>query len=78
MLMLWIFQTLRDDCQLFLCGLLDLMKELGLLIQSDPKQKERISASGARVLSDLGVIVQVRHELDIYQAWAAGMDYVLV
>jgi len=78
MLMLWIFQTLRDDRQLFLCGLLDLMEELGLLIQSDPKQKERISASGAHVLSDLGVIVRVRHELDIYQPWAAGMDYILV
>jgi hypothetical protein len=28
-------------------------------------------------LSDLGVIARARHEIDIYQPWAAGMDYTL-
>jgi hypothetical protein len=73
--MLWIFQTLWDDHKLFLCSLPSLMDELERLIQSDPKQKERISAWVARILSDLGVIARARHELDIYQPWAAGMDY---
>jgi hypothetical protein len=76
--MLWIFQTALDDRLLFLCGLLDLMDELGRLIQSDPKQKERLSASVARILSVLSVIVLAWHELNIYRPWAAGMDYELV
>jgi hypothetical protein len=76
--MLWIFQTLWNDHQLFLCGLPYLMDELERLIQSDPKQKERISAWVARILSDLGVIARARHELDIYQPWAAGMDHAVV
>ncbi len=72
--MIWIFQTMWDDRQLILCGLPDLLDELERLIQSDPKQKEKLSAWVARVFSDLGVIARARHELDRYQPWAAGMD----
>jgi hypothetical protein len=76
--MLWIFQTLLNDHQLLLCGLPGLMDELERLIQSNPQRKERISAWVAHVLSDLGVITRARHELDIYQPWAAGMDHALL
>jgi hypothetical protein len=73
--LLWIFQTLWNDHQLFLCGLPNLMDELERLVQSEPAQKERLSAWVARIFSDLGVIARARHELDIYQPWAAGMDH---
>ena len=76
--MLWIFQTLWDDKQLFLCGLPYILDELERLIESDSKEKERLSSWVARVLSDLGVIARSRHEIDIYQPWAAGMDHEFV
>lgn len=31
-----------------------------------------------RVFSDLGVIARSRHEIDLYQPWAAGMDEAFV
>jgi hypothetical protein len=72
--MMWVFQTLCDDHRLTLCGLPDLMDELERVIESDSKQKERLSAWVARVISDLGVIARARHEIDLYQPWAAGMN----
>jgi hypothetical protein len=76
--LLWIFQTLWNDHQLFLCGLPGLMDELERLVQSDPSQKERLSVWVARIFSDLGVIARALHELDIYQPWAAVMDHAFV
>lgn len=71
--MIWMFQILWDDHRLFLCGLPYLMDEFEQLIQSDPKQKERLSPWVARVFSDLGIMARARHEIDIYQPWAAGI-----
>lgn len=71
--MIWMFQTLWDDQQLFLYGLPYLMDELERLIQSDPKQKERLSPWVARIFSDLGVMARARYEIDIYQPWAEGI-----
>ncbi|RDL41427.1 uncharacterized protein BP5553_01406 [Venustampulla echinocandica] len=51
------------------------MDEIEHLAQSDPKEKAKFSPWVARVFSDLGLIARVRHELDIYQPWAASFDY---
>jgi hypothetical protein len=57
-----------------MCGLPNLMDELERLIQSGSRQKERLSGWVLRVLSDLGVVEQVQHEINIYQPWATTMD----
>ncbi|KAI9879339.1 MAG: hypothetical protein M1830_008799 [Pleopsidium flavum] len=64
--LMWIFQALWDDHQLFLCGLQDLTDEFERLIQGDPKQKERISPWVAQVFSDLAVMAEIRRQLSLY------------
>jgi len=76
--LMWIFNTLWDDHTLFLVGLPNLMDELERLVQSDPKQKEKLSPWVANVASDLGVIARAWHEIDLYQPWAAAFDHGLV
>ena len=66
---------LWDKDQLFLLGLPGLMDEMEYLVQSDPKEKAAMSSWVAQVFSDLGLIAQFHHELDIYQLWAAGFDH---
>ena len=60
------FLRLWNDDQLFLYGLSNLVDELERLTQSDPKQKERISAWVARVFSDLAVMAEIRRQLALY------------
>jgi hypothetical protein len=72
--LMWIFQTLWDDQQLFLVRLPDLMDELERLIHNNPREKEKLSPWVAHVYSDLGVIAGALHEINIYQPWAAGFD----
>ncbi|KAG0651258.1 hypothetical protein D0Z07_1847 [Hyphodiscus hymeniophilus] len=70
----WFFSRLWDDDQLRLLGFPNLMDELEHIIQSDPKEKQKLSSWVAQIFSGLGVIARARHELDIYLPWAAGFE----
>jgi hypothetical protein len=73
--MIWHFSNLWNDDQLFLLGFPNLMDEIETLIESDLKEKAKISAWIGRVFSDLGLIARIRHEIDIYHPWAAGFEH---
>jgi len=64
--LLHLFATLWDGQQLFLCGLPAVMDELDRLVQSDSKQKQRLSSWVAQVMSDLAVIAQIRRQVGSY------------
>jgi len=72
--LMWLFSNLWTETQLNLLGLPGLMDEIEHHIQSDPKEKAKISSWVARVFSELGLIARIRHELEIYQPWASGFD----
>lgn len=72
--MMWLFTCLWTENQLQLLTLPGIMDEIEYLAQKDPKEKAKISPWVAGVLSDLGLIAHLRHELDIYLPWAAGYD----
>ncbi|KAF8349259.1 hypothetical protein F5887DRAFT_1233694 [Amanita rubescens] len=63
-----------DRGQLHLAGLNTLMDEMDRLIQSDLKLKELISPWVANIISDLSVISECRHQISLYQPWAAGFE----
>jgi hypothetical protein len=70
---IWLFTQLWDEKQLFLLGLLNVVDEIEYIAQSGAT---RISMSSwvSRVFSDLGLVAGIRHELDIYQPWAAALE----
>ena len=76
-LLFWIFETMWDEQQLHLAGLNTLMDEMDRLIQSDFKLKELISPWVANIVSDLSVVSECRHQISLYQPWAAGFENAL-
>jgi len=69
--LIWIFMTLFDKHQLLFAGLNILMDELERLMEDDPKVKELISPWVADHISDLSVLSQCLHQIELYQPWAA-------
>ncbi|KAF8635999.1 hypothetical protein AX15_000160 [Amanita polypyramis BW_CC] len=76
--LLWIFGTMWDDRRLHLGGLHTLMDEMDRLIQSDSKLKELIPPFVASIISDLSVMSECRHQILLYQSWAAAPEYALL
>ena len=76
--LIWLFGNLWNDDQLHLLSLPGLMDEIEHLIETDPKEKAKISSWVAGNYSDLGLIARVKHELELYQPWAAGFDHAYV
>jgi hypothetical protein len=72
--LMWLFDNLWTDRKLDLLSLPGLVDEIEHHIQSDPKEKAKISLWVARIFGELGLIARIRHELDIYQPWASGFD----
>lgn len=72
--LMWLFSNLWTDSQLNLLGLPGLMDEIEHHIQSDPKEKAKISSWVAKVFAELGLIARIRHELELYQPWASGKE----
>ncbi|GIJ99507.1 hypothetical protein Aspvir_001639 [Aspergillus viridinutans] len=69
--LLWILETLWGDShQVSLAGRKTLMDELERLVQMDPKNKELVSSHVAGIVSDLAVISECLHQIDLYQPWA--------
>ena len=75
---MWLFSCLWTESQLTFLTLPGIMDEIEYLVQKDPKEKAKLSPWVARVFSDLGLIAHLRHELDIYQLWAAGYEQAYV
>ncbi|KIW21757.1 uncharacterized protein PV07_12814, partial [Cladophialophora immunda] len=62
--LIFLFRNMWNDKDSEVLGLSNLIDELDRLIDTDPKQKNRLSRWSLEVLSDLGLAVQVEHELD--------------
>ncbi|TVY82358.1 hypothetical protein LSUE1_G003449 [Lachnellula suecica] len=73
--MMWLFNNLWTETQLQLLGLPSITDEIENLIQKDPEEKAKLSPWVTQVFSDLGLLAHIRHEVDIYQPWAAGYDH---
>ncbi|KAI9772208.1 MAG: hypothetical protein M1839_002526 [Geoglossum umbratile] len=69
--LLWIFSTLWDDKRLELAGLHTLMDEIERLSENDPKAKGLISSKIASTISDISVMSECLHQIELYQPWAA-------
>ena len=72
--LIWIFMTLFDEQQLHLAGLNTLMDELERRMENDPRMKVLISAWVADQISNLAVISQCLHQIELYQPWAASFE----
>ena len=62
----WIMMALSDEHQRMLIGSHNLVDELERLIQNDSKQKEMITPWVAQAFSDLSVIIQTCHQLNMF------------
>ncbi|KAL9097124.1 MAG: hypothetical protein Q9165_000550 [Trypethelium subeluteriae] len=69
---MWVFMTLFDEQQLHLAGLSTLMDELERLQGNEPKAKELISPWVEGKISDLAILSHCRHQIELYQPWAAS------
>lgn len=72
--MMWLLENLWTEQKLQLTGACGLMDEIEHLIESNPKQKAKISSWIAQQLAELGLAARLKQELDLYQPWAAGYD----
>jgi hypothetical protein len=70
--LLLLFTQLFDDDQVFLLRLTNIVHDLQRLIEKDDQQGARISQWVAEVFSDLALIAQVMHQIDIFFPWSAG------
>ena len=75
--LLWIFETMQNDTQLHNAGLHTLMDEMERLTESDWKIKKLISPWVANIISDLSVMSECRHQVSLFQPWAASFQYEL-
>lgn len=66
--------TLFDEQQLHLAGLDTAMDELGRLSELDPKGKEYITSFVANQISELSILSQCIHEIDLYLPWSAAFE----
>jgi hypothetical protein len=66
--LMWLFDSLWTEQKLFLAGANGLIDEIEYLIESDAKEKARISSWVARELSEFGLAARIKHELDLYQS----------
>ncbi|KAF7118920.1 hypothetical protein CNMCM5793_008556 [Aspergillus hiratsukae] len=72
--LLCILETLWDSHKVHLAGRKTLMDELERLVQSDPKNKELVSSQVASIISDLAVMSECIHQIDLYQPWASTFE----
>ncbi|THC90947.1 hypothetical protein EYZ11_009597 [Aspergillus tanneri] len=73
--LLWIMETLWGDSRkMYLVGRKTLMDKLERLVQSDPKNKDLVSARVASIISDLSVLSECLYQIELYQPWAATFE----
>ncbi|ORY62097.1 uncharacterized protein BCR38DRAFT_394731 [Pseudomassariella vexata] len=71
--LLTLFSQLWDSGQVFLLRLPNLVDEMQRCID-DPFQKGRISSWVAHVFSDLALLAQMMHQVDIFYPWSAAFE----
>lgn len=74
-ILLGFFVMLWDEQQLFLCGLDNIVEVMGRFVQDDPKQKGRFSALVAGIFSDLALLAETLHQINLYQPWASTFEH---
>ena len=65
---------LWDKDQVFLLRLTNIVDELQRVIEKDQTQKPRVSLWVAEVFSDLALLAQLMHQVDIFYPWSAGFQ----
>ncbi|MCJ1396137.1 hypothetical protein MMC18_009026 [Xylographa bjoerkii] len=55
-----------------ICGLYELMDEYERIVQSDRKQKDRVTPFVANQLSDLAVVLEIRRQISLYHPMLSG------
>ncbi len=68
------FYMLWDDQQRFLCGLPNLVDQIGRLIEDDVKQKARLTSWAVQSFSELAVMAELLRQINLYQPWASTFD----
>ncbi|PKY02469.1 hypothetical protein P168DRAFT_271735 [Aspergillus campestris IBT 28561] len=73
--LLWVMETLwGSSLKVQQAGRKTLMDELDRLVQSDPKNKDLISGRVASIVSDLSVLSECLHQIELFQPWAATFE----
>jgi hypothetical protein len=70
------FELIADNRKMHLLNPLDLTDELERAIGAEPKLKKKLSPLIALLVGDMGIVGQVYHELDVYQPWASGFEFI--
>lgn len=70
------FEIIYDRTKARFFNLLDVMDELERAVEAEPKHKEMISPYLGGMIGDLGIVARALHELDIYQPWASGIEFI--
>lgn len=68
--LIWIMSAISNEVQCEMLGLSTLMDELERLMESDNHARSFISSWVAREISNLSVLSQCLHQIDLYQPWA--------
>ena len=72
---IWLLRVLWEDShELFLAGIVNVVDELGRLIQSEPKAKEMISSFLAYVMGDLTILAEAMRQINMFQPWAQTFE----
>ncbi|KAF8860574.1 hypothetical protein BDZ45DRAFT_672478 [Acephala macrosclerotiorum] len=71
--LMWILYALFNKDHVSVYGLPNLMEVLYHLLQTEPKQNERISWYVARVLSLMAQTGEILRQLDMYEPWATKL-----
>ncbi|KAF9100522.1 hypothetical protein BGX27_000354 [Mortierella sp. AM989] len=72
--LMWLFQTLWDDQQRHLSGLIPLLDEMERLVQNDPKARNLFSSRVTSMIADLSLISECKRQISLYQPWASTFE----
>ncbi|GJJ74586.1 hypothetical protein EMPS_06944 [Entomortierella parvispora] len=73
--LLWLFQTLFDERQRFLIGVLPVLDMMERLVQNDPKSRDLFSSIVADSISDYSLLAEVQRQIQLFQPWASTFEH---
>jgi hypothetical protein len=65
--LVWLLNRLHDPKRVHVCGIQNLTLEIERLVQTNPREKERVSPFLMDLLSDIHLVSQLYHQLEIYR-----------
>lgn len=65
--LVWLLNRMHDKSRVTVMGMANLSLEIERLLQSDAKQKARVTPLLANLLSDIGLVSEVYHQLERYR-----------